>query len=255
MTLILSLCIMSEGWKKNNKALFLVLWLFCIVGSWSILPYVQYSGIIPSSFPFTKVFLLVTLQTALFFGIACWLSYLLVPRAQLFPFSYDRPFKKIIFPGVIAGVIVGITIYLLNITVFNSSLLSDIHPPFWTGLLASVYGAVNEEILLRLFFFTLVFFLLKKIFRFKARNRLYFLWFANVIVAVFFGFAHLPALVKLVNPTSFEVFRIFLLNGIAGIVFGWLYWSKGLWTAMTAHFITDVMIHGLLAWFISENVI
>jgi membrane protease YdiL (CAAX protease family) len=64
-----------------------------------------------------------------------------------------------------------------------------------------------------------------------------------VIVAIIFGLGHLPAAFKLVEPSSFEVIRVLLLNGIPGIVFGWLYWSRGLWTAMTAHFVTDLVIH------------
>jgi membrane protease YdiL (CAAX protease family) len=37
-----------------------------------------------------------------------------------------------------------------------------------------------------------------------------------------------------------------LLNGIGGVVFGWLYWKKGLESAMIAHFSADIVLHVLL---------
>nr|MBP7074489.1 CPBP family intramembrane metalloprotease [Rhabdochlamydiaceae bacterium] len=112
------------------------------------------------------------------------------------------------------------------------------------GALASIYGAVNEEVLLRLFLLTLIYFLLSK---FVNRDkRLYVLWTANILAALIFGLGHLPAAFKLASPSPFEIFRILFLNGLAGVVFGWLYWSRGLWTAMAAHFATDLMIHVIL---------
>ena len=37
--------------------------------------------------------------------------------------------------------------------------------------------------------------------------------------------------------------RALLLNGIGGIVFGWLYWKRGLLAAMLAHFSADIVLH------------
>ncbi|MCH9633558.1 MAG: hypothetical protein S4CHLAM7_02860 [Chlamydiae bacterium] len=228
---------------KSKKGLFFLLWSLCILGSWSVLPYVQHLELVPSSVSLAKIFLLVTAQAMIFFGIVCWLSYLLVPKTDLRPFSTDKPFKRIVYPGVLAGFFVGLIIYLLDVTLFRSSVFSGAHPPAWTGLLASFYGGINEEVLLRLFLFTLVYFLFRKIFKFELHNRVIFLWSVNVLVAVVFGLGHLPAAFKLAAPSSFEIFRILLLNGIPGVVFGWLYWSRGLWTSMVAHFVTDVVIH------------
>jgi membrane protease YdiL (CAAX protease family) len=68
----------------------------------------------------------------------------------------------------------------------------------------------------------------------------------NIIVALIFGLGHLPAAFKLIEPSFYEISRILLLNGIPGVVFGWLYWSRGLRAAMTAHFVADLMIHVFL---------
>jgi len=231
---------------RKKKGVFLVLWILCILGSWSVLPYVQYLSIVPSEVSFAKTFILATVQAVLFFGVICFLSYLLIPKTDLLPFLADKPLKRIVYPGALAGVLVGFIIFFLDIAVFKSSLLSGAHPPVWAGLLASLYGGINEEVLLRLFLFTLVYFLFRKIFKFELKNRTAFLWITNLIVAIIFGLGHLPTAFKLVEPSSFEVTRVLLLNGIPGVVFGWLYWSRGLWTAMTAHFVTDLVIHVLV---------
>lgn len=228
---------------RKKKGLFLVLWFLCILGSWSLLPYLYHTGVVPRSVPLAKMFLVSTAQAMLFFGIVCFLSYLLIPKTDLLPFLTDHPLKRIAYPGVLAGLLVGSLLFLLDRTLFQSSLLAGAHPPAWTGLIASLFGGINEEVLLRLFLFTLVYFLFRKIFKFELKNRTIFLWITNVIVAIFFGLGHLPAAFKLVDPSSFEVLRILLLNGIGGVVFGWLYWSRGLWTAMTAHFVADLVLH------------
>jgi membrane protease YdiL (CAAX protease family) len=37
------------------------------------------------------------------------------------------------------------------------------------------------------------------------------------------------------------------LNGLAGVAFGWLYWKRGLESAIVAHFSADIILHVLLA--------
>lgn len=232
--------------KKTSRDIFFFLWVLCIIGFWCVFPYVQYVGILPPSVSVRKIILLGTIQTALFFGLICWLSYKILPKTDLQPFLIQDPLKRIVYPAIISGVLIGLTIYLLDKIIFHNSLLTGVHPPFWIGALASVYGGVNEEVLLRLFLFTLLYFLLCKYFRIDSQNKIFYLWTVNIMVAVIFGLGHLPAAFTLTTPSAFEAFRVLLLNGIAGVVFGWFYWTKGLWTAMTAHFMTDLMIHAFL---------
>ncbi|SEP03596.1 CAAX protease self-immunity [Halogranum amylolyticum] len=61
------------------------------------------------------------------------------------------------------------------------------------------------------------------------------MWVAIVISAVLFGIGHLPALAQSVGLTPALVARTILLNAIAGILFGWLYWQRSLEAAMVAH--------------------
>jgi membrane protease YdiL (CAAX protease family) len=61
------------------------------------------------------------------------------------------------------------------------------------------------------------------------------MWVAIIISAVLFGIGHLPALAQSVDLTQALVARTILLNAIAGVLFGWLYWQRGLEAAMVAH--------------------
>ncbi len=227
----------------QSKKLYVLLWIFCVIGSWSILPFSLYVGILPPAVSTLQIFLLATLQAALFFAVICFLSFKMVPKTDLQPFTIKKP--QIYF-GVFCGVILGLLIYILDRTVFQGSALSGVYVPIWTGALASIYGAVNEEVLLRLFLLTFVYFLCRKMFTVTNKNRLIFLWIASFIAALVFGLGHLPAAFKLGQQASFEIFRILLLNGLPGFVFGWLYWSRSLWTAMIAHLTADLMIYVVL---------
>lgn len=51
---------------------------------------------------------------------------------------------------------------------------------------------------------------------------------------------------RLMPLTSIVVVRALVLNGIAGLLFGWLYWRRGLEAAVIAHFATDIVLHVLL---------
>lgn len=234
--------------EKQSKKLYFLLWVLCLIGSWSVLPYVHYLGILPLSLSILTLILLGTIQAALLYGLVCYLSFKLLPKTDLQPFAVKHLKRQTIYPGVIFGLSVGLIIYILDRTVFQDSLLVAglASPPTWASALASIYGGINEEVLLRLFLFTLVYFISRKIFKFASHNRLYFLWLTNIIIALIFGLGHLPAAFKLITPSSFEIFRVLLLNGIPGLVFGWLYWSRGLWSAMLAHFMADLVIHVLL---------
>lgn len=224
---------------SRNRTLYGLVWILCILGSWSILPYASYLGLLPEVH--TLKFMLVrrTIESGLFFGVICYLCYRFVPKTDLNPFQT----KSILVPGAIAGVLVGLTLFFFDRVIFGElALVSGAVPPFWAGALASIYGSVNEEVLLRLFLFSAIYLGIRKL----INQREIGLWSTNFIVALLFGLGHLPAAAKLVPLSAVEVYRVLFLNGIAGLVFGWVYWSRGLWSVMIAHFIADVILHVIL---------
>jgi len=58
-------------------------------------------------------------------------------------------------------------------------------------------------------------------------------WTANTLVAVLFGLGHLPAA---------AILYVLSLNGVAALLFGYLFWRDGLESAMIAHFFADIML-------------
>ena len=58
---------------------------------------------------------------------------------------------------------------------------------------------------------------------------------ANVVSALLFAAGHLPVNEMTFGLTPMIVFRCFLLNGVFGLAFGWLYRKFGLRYAMIAH--------------------
>jgi membrane protease YdiL (CAAX protease family) len=70
------------------------------------------------------------------------------------------------------------------------------------------------------------------------------MWIAISLAALLFGLAHLPATRAVGLPMSpLVIARAIVLNGIGGVAFGWLYWKRGLESAMIAHFSADIVVH------------
>jgi membrane protease YdiL (CAAX protease family) len=78
------------------------------------------------------------------------------------------------------------------------------------------------------------------------------MWTANILTAVLFGLAHLPATAALLPLTPLVIVRAIVLNGLAGVVFGWLYWRRGILLAMTSHFCADLVLHVIAPALISQ---
>jgi membrane protease YdiL (CAAX protease family) len=58
---------------------------------------------------------------------------------------------------------------------------------------------------------------------------------ANVIAALLFSAGHLPSTLSMIGNSPLIIFRCFLLNGIFGLLFGYLYRKHGLRYAMIGH--------------------
>lgn len=110
------------------------------------------------------------------------------------------------------------------------------------GLLASFYGGIAEELQMRLFVMTLLVWALSALAGARPPRALHF-WIAIVVAALLFGAGHLPAAAQIWPLNALVLTRIIVLNGIAGLVLGRLYWKHGLESAMLAHFSADLVLH------------
>jgi hypothetical protein len=121
----------------------------------------------------------------------------------------------------------------------------------WQGLLASLYGGIFEEILLRWFALSLFALGLRWLMR-KISGRPFTglptaaFWMANLSSALLFGLGHLPATAQLLPLSGLIVARALLLNGIVGIAAGCMFRRSGLETAMLLHFSADIGLHVLM---------
>jgi hypothetical protein len=152
-------------------------------------------------------------------------------------------------PSVLWGGMTAVLVLFLDAKIFAPYLPHITHPEAanpaaWKGLLASFYGGIDEEIFLRFGIMTLLVLALGKILRTPERRPTgVSFWLANIIAAVLFSLGHLPATALLMPLTKLVVLRALSLNGIPGIVFGVLYWKRGLESAMVSHFAADLILH------------
>ncbi|MDQ5844491.1 MAG: CPBP family intramembrane metalloprotease [Acidobacteriota bacterium] len=166
----------------------------------------------------------------------------------------DRPrdlrVRQLVTAGLLTGVAVGIVL-LVSLLVLvprlpNLPFVIAAKLPVWKRFLACFYGGIYEEVFTRLFLLSLVAWIANRSWRKSApqlSNGAF--WFANILVAILFGLGHLPSASLFMPITPLAVTAALVLNGIAGISFGYLYRRYGLETAMIAHFTADFVIYVL----------
>ena len=112
-----------------------------------------------------------------------------------------------------------------------------------TGIL---YGGIIEEILLRLFVMSFFVFVLWKLFSRGSdrKNIPGWIYISSILIsAALFAAGHIPFTAQIIGLSLPVLARTFLLNGIGGIGFGYLYWKRGLAYSMCAHVFTHVFIN------------
>ncbi len=207
------------------------------------------------------------IQGGLIFAVMIFLGMILMKRIGLSTPILDsvakgesasETLRRILPISIVLGVVAGLLIIGLDF-LFRPFLINDlgdkadlfkqvVQPAAWKGFLASFSGGIGEEVQLRLFLMSLLAWLGSFISRTpegKPSNAM--LWIANILAAIIFGLGHLPAMATILPLTTLVVIRTVLLNMIGGIAFGWLYQTRGLESAMIAHFSADIVLHVLLA--------
>ena len=246
------------GDRRLTWKVFGVLMAGALVGLLAYLPYVLtlMGPLPPLPIPLWLLLVVGTIQNLLLFAAATGLGLWLGGRVGLgAPVLRDwlagdpqaqRRFRASLPLAVGAGVAVALVILFLERIVFAPVLPEALRtissPPPWQGFLVAFYGGINEELLLRLGVMTLLAWVGAKLTR-QERPGPGVVWVANVLAALLFGAGHLPTLAALAPLTAILVVRTLLLNGLAGVAFGWLYWRRGLLAAMVSHFNADIVLH------------
>ncbi len=256
-----------------NRNLFLIVWLMALWGAVAIIPYSlttqadALSGA-TASMPLPILILLSLVQSGVLLALLTGAGLFLAPRSGLsLPFLTALADRRPIAPGwggtllraALIGAGAALAIFGLERLLFMPAMATQglafpeqVPTPVWQRFLASFYGGITEEVIVRLFLMTLLVWLGAKVSRGatgKPKAGVY--WIAIIIAALVFGLGHLPVTAAMGLPLNgLIVTRALVLNGVAGFVFGWLYWQRGLESAMAAHFTADLLLLILLPLFL-----
>jgi len=238
-----------------NWKLFVILLVSCVISSMLVIPYTL--ALTSSEIEITvKILLLSVIQNVVLFAIAVFFGLFFSKRIGMgLPVlqgilegkNQTREFKSIVLPSICLGIAAGVLIVVLSIpfnTIIPDLQNTEISIPAWKALLASLYGGIAEEVLLRLFLLSFLVWITLKIKKSGDGSPTVFgIWISIILAAVIFGLGHLPATSQITALTTAVIVRAVVLNGVGGIIFGWLYWKKGLESAIIAHFSADIVLH------------
>jgi hypothetical protein len=187
-------------------------------------------------------------QSALLVALAVWGGVALAPAVGLRAPAFEaaalrRPIMSALTPQILSGFIAGV---LGGFFLFASLRLSpaaiaalpdQFSPPLYARIL---YGGITEEVLLRWGLMTAFTWSAWRVFQGKrgAVNPV-LTWLAITVSALLFGVGHLPVASFLIGSLNGPVVLFVVgVNTTFGVLFGWLFWRRGLESAMIAHAMT-----------------
>lgn len=145
--------------------------------------------------------------------------------------------------GIAGGVLSGILLGLVSL-LFNPILPAEFHElgqSLEPSLAARfLYGGFTEEILMRFGLMTFIVWITSVII---GGTKPIVYWIGIILSSVIFAAGHFPIAFQAVdNPSIAFLTYILIGNTTGGLIFGWLYWKKGLESAILAHIITHLLI-------------
>jgi len=243
-----------------NWKIFFILLSLSLISVICVFPYVlslQGELIRKINQPISLIFFAQFIQSLILFSITIFFGLFFTKKIN-FPLplleaisekrDYKKNLKNILGKSILIGAIAAIIIYVLDILFSSLGATISTHQnyaPIWQKLLAALYGGTTEEILMRLFLMSFFIWLSLKISKQNKPTK------TGIIISIFlaaiiFGLGHLPVTASLTTLSPLIIIRAVILNGVGGIIFGWLFWKKGLESAMMAHFTADIFLLTIL---------
>lgn len=242
--------------RSKRLQLSAVLWIAAMVGvavlSETVLP--QLLKKTPSSLPASIVIAISMVQIAVLVALAVWAGVALgrplglrapVAESALAGSGVWPALKAQLLPAFVVGLVVGGL--LLALANRAPEQLQALSPAYEVPLAAKLlYGGITEEVLMRWGVMTAFIWLLWRVVQKRVgppRNSLVVT--GIVAAAVLFGLGHLPAAAAMgVGLSGPVVGYIIIGNAVPGILFGTLYWRRGLEAAILAH----ALAHAIASW-------
>lgn len=201
--------------------------------------------------------LVTVMQTVMMACVCAFVGYIITDKIGLIkkPFAFN---KKGLVIALLFGAILGIVLgadHFASGTLYPEIITYNLSSFTFDGIMASIfYGGIIEEVMLRLFFMSLVSLIIWKVFfrKYTKENipqKVYII--ANILACLLFAAGHLPATIGIFGQLDFFiVLRCFVLNGAAGLLFGELFRRYGIGYAMTAHATAHMVKYLIFAIFI-----
>lgn len=200
--------------------------------------------------PNAVLWAVIFVQYGIILAVAVWGGLTLTKKMQFNPTpiltgELKEGISQRLMLGAISGFVAGLMMLaayqfiFVPLTLVPMNLTENV--PLWLGMgNAFLYGGITEELLMRLGLMSLLLWIAAKIQRSEngQPNTVGF-WTVNVIVTIIFGLLHLPSTALITPITPMIVVQALVLNSVA-LLFGWLYWRRGLETAIMAHITVHV---------------
>lgn len=119
-------------------------------------------------------------------------------------------------------------------------------PRFIQSVSSILYGGITEEIMLRWGFMTIVAYVIS-VKGELIRNWVF--WTSILLSALVFALGHYPVTADYLDMTPLIWIRMLALNGLGGVIFGWLYWKHHLEAAILSHMFAHVTMTVLMILF------
>ena len=124
-----------------------------------------------------------------------------------------------------------------------------VKPTIYKMISGLLVGGIIEEVMMRLFFMSLMVVIISKILKKKEIPTSVFV-IANILAALLFAIGHLPSTATMTALTPVIIIRCFLFNGGLGIAFGYLYRKYNIRYAMISHGFIHLIVDILMLIFI-----
>ena len=194
------------------------------------------------------IIIIITMQSLIYAVVLGLIGRLIAEQIGLWKeFSLEsKPLINTAIVSLFGGAVFILADILIFARLIPPVIDSYLSKPTLNYIIASItYGGVVEEVLLRLFFMSLLAFVLSKFSKNKTATDTHFI-VANIIAAIVFSAGHLPATITSIGISPIIVFRCFLLNGGFGLLCGRMYRKYGIGYAMLTH--AGVHIVSKLIW-------
>jgi membrane protease YdiL (CAAX protease family) len=163
-----------------------------------------------------------------------------------------RLFVNSIAWGLLLGGVALITIFTVSHR--SPAVLAGLRPrmsmPVWKRLILAIHAGISEEIVFRLFLLSAIVWaallILRRLQPRASASRIF--WMSNVVIALLFGVAHLPAWAAATTVTVPLAAAVIIVNGFVSLVLGHVYWRYGIVAAAIAHICADATLWGLGPW-------